>query len=511
MADASAKTRWERHDGNRLGSLNRARVCSKLTIPSLLLPLGYTEQSPLPTPYQALGARGVNNLASKLLLALFPPGQSCFRMQLDEKVAAQMRVTQTEDGSNVLEAAQNQLAQYEQAVSRNIEASNFRPILFEALKHLIVAGNVLLYMPPDGMRMYRYDQYVVCRHPNGKPLEVVIKECVYPDTLPQNVRAACGITPDHKEKVDVYTVIEWSGNVVKEWQEINEKIVPDSHAYTPTKKARWLPLRWQAVPGIDSGRGLCEEYLGDLMSLEGLSESIVVFAASAAKVIHLVKPLSTTSVKDLNSAKSGDFVTGARADIETMQLEKSADFQAAKAVVDELTLRLSHAFMLQSGTVRNAERVTAEEIRQMAQELEDALGGVYTVLSQELQLPFIRRVIAEMTRAGELPPLPEGEVEPVIVTGFEALGRNHGVNKLRAWISDITSVDPSKGAVLKWDVISKRLAVGYGIEEPDALIKTPQEIAQEQQNAMLSEATTKAVPGVATEVTKGAVAGAMGK
>ena len=54
---------------------------------------------------------------------------------------------------------------------------------------------------------------------------------------------------------------------------------------------------------------------------------------------------------------------------------------------------------------RDAERVTAEEIRLMAEQLESGLAGVYSMLSQELQLPLIKRVLFLMEQAGEIPPI----------------------------------------------------------------------------------------------------------
>src|SRR6056300_1125749 len=69
--------------------LRRARDVSKLTLPSLVPPEGHTNQT-LPTPYQGLGARGVNSLASKLLLALFPPNQSFIRLRLSPDALAQL-------------------------------------------------------------------------------------------------------------------------------------------------------------------------------------------------------------------------------------------------------------------------------------------------------------------------------------------------------------------------------------------------------------------------------------
>ena len=40
--------------------------------------------SPLHTPWQSVGAKGVNVLASKLMLALFPINTSFFKLQVND-------------------------------------------------------------------------------------------------------------------------------------------------------------------------------------------------------------------------------------------------------------------------------------------------------------------------------------------------------------------------------------------------------------------------------------------
>jgi hypothetical protein len=64
--------------------LDRARDCSELTIPTLVPPSGHGSATEYSTPFQGIGARGVNNLASKLLLALLPPNQPFFKFSIDE-------------------------------------------------------------------------------------------------------------------------------------------------------------------------------------------------------------------------------------------------------------------------------------------------------------------------------------------------------------------------------------------------------------------------------------------
>lgn len=494
----NAMERWQRLQAKRHAVLERARDCAAVTVPALVPPEGHNDSNTLPTPYQSLGARGVNNLASKILLALLPPGTSFFRLAVPPKIRRELEAAGRDPT-----AIEQQLAIIEQAVSTKLEVESVRPILFEAIKHLVVSGNALLHLPDEGMRLYRLDQFVVDRDPDGNPLEAIVKQQVSPRALPAEVCAQCALDPEKMDEPhDLYTHIQWINGRVLEYQEINGRVVPGSEGTRPLAKTEWIVLRWQAVPGQNYGRGLAEEYLGDLRSLEGLTESVVAFSAVASKVVFFTKPGAITKWKDITKAKSGEAVKGNRDDVTVLQLDKYADFQVAKAVIDDLTLRLSHAFLLRSGTVRNAERVTAEEIRGMAQELEDVLGGVYTVLAQELQLPLVARLMARMQAKGEIPVLPKDTVQPMIITGFEALGRNHSVNRLRFWLADLAQTAPAALQELDQAAVARRLGVGHGVEDLSSLFKTPEQKQAEQQQQAAAMVADKAAGPIAQAVGK---------
>ena len=84
----TAESRWTNLWNYRSIALRRAIDCSKLTIPNLIPesdqtdPLVNTYNS-IPSLYQGVGARGVNGLAAKLLLSLYPPQVPFFRLSLD--------------------------------------------------------------------------------------------------------------------------------------------------------------------------------------------------------------------------------------------------------------------------------------------------------------------------------------------------------------------------------------------------------------------------------------------
>lgn len=236
------------------------------------------------------------------------------------------------------------------------------------------------------------------------------------------------------------------------------------------------------MDGESYGRAFVDDYLGDLVSLEKLSKSIVEMSAVASKVLFLVSPGCQTNLKALNSAANGAFVQGRQEDIFPMQLNKYNDLQVAQGTCDKIESRLSYAFLLNSAVQRGGERVTAEEIRYVAGELEDTLGGVYSLLTQELQLPLIRRLFNQLQSQGILPEMKEGMVEPTITTGLEALGRGHDLNRLSTFLEMIVPFGEIAFQRINFQTLITRVASSVGIDT-SGLVKTDEELANEQQAA----------------------------
>ena len=138
----------------------------------------------------------------------------------------------------------------------------------------------------------------------------------------------------------------------------------------------------------------------------------------------------------------------------------------------------------------------------MAQQLETAMGGIYSLLSQEFQLPLVTILMKRMSQAKEIPSLPKGSVEPTIITGVEALGRGNDLQKLREFVAEIgnlAQINPQIAQALNTDDLVKRIATGLGIDT-DGLVKTQEEMQQEQaaqeeqmQNQQMMQMAEKAV------------------
>ena len=63
----------------------------------------------------------------------------------------------------------------ERMVMDYINASSDRVVVHQALKHLIVSGNALIFMGKDGLKNYPLNRYVVNRDGNGNICEIVTR------------------------------------------------------------------------------------------------------------------------------------------------------------------------------------------------------------------------------------------------------------------------------------------------------------------------------------------------
>ena len=499
--DVNAKSRYAQLETNREPFLRRARECSELTIPTLIPPEGHSSSTTYPTPFQSIGARAVNNLAAKMLMALLPPNSPFFRLVVDD---FDLSMLQGEGQRGQVEEA---LSRIERTILSEIEIQNLRVPCYEALKLLLVSGNVLVHLPPfGGMRVFPLDRYVVQRDAMGNVLEIITKETVAPVMLDPETRALIGDVEDGpgspEEEVDLYTYIYLDND--QQWlvrQEVAGVIIPTSMGMYPVGKLPFLALRFDRIESESFGRGLVEQYLGDLKSLEGLTRAIVEGAAAASKVLFMVRPNSTTKPRLIAKTSNGGIIQGDINDVGVLQLNKFNDFRVPLEMSRTITERLSYAFLLNSAVQRDAERVTAYEINLLASELEQSLGGVYSLLSQEFQLPLVRLLLQRTEEQGKMPPLPEGIVRPQIVTGVEALARSQDLNKLGQMLQMLQPLGPE--AVLRElniDDYIDRLAASLGIDT-QGLIKTPeqkqaemQQRMQQQQQQQMSEFMSKAGP-----------------
>ena len=482
-----ARDRYIQLTSNRQEFLDTAVECSRLTLPHLIIEDERVSQPKrrLVTPWQSVGAKATVNLAAKLMLALLPPQTTFFKLQIrDDKLGEEL-------DPSVRSELDLSFSKMERMVLDYINASNDRVVVHQALKHLIVGGNTLIFMGKDGLKNFPLNRFVVNRDGDGNVLEIVTKELIsrkvlgmeLPEPVKPNPPGDDGYkTGSDDEDVQVYTYVrldDSSGRWV--WhQECFDKILPGSRSTAPKNASPWLVLRFNTVDSEDYGRGRVEEFLGDLRSLEGLSQALVEGAAAASKVIFLVSPSSTTKPKTIADAGNGAIVQGKAEDVQVVQVGKTADFRTASEMTQNLERRINDAFLVLQ--IRQSERTTAEEVRLTQLELEQQLGGLFSLLTVEFLIPYLNRTLLVLQRTKQLPTLPKDLVRPTIVAGVNALGRGQDRESLTQFVGLIaqTMGPEAMAQFLDPSEFIKRLAAAQGIDILN-LVKTQEQMQQEAQ------------------------------
>lgn len=489
--------RYKALESDKRFFIDTAKDCCRYTIPALL---SYFEDNSrvydIEYPYQCLGANGISNLASKLLTALTPSSLPFFKFMISDYGLIQERSQEISDFRIIVD---KMLSDYALQVTDLIKTSNDTSFLYEMWQLLLVSGNVLIKDPDDNsnIRIYSLRDYCVRRDRAGTPVEIVLKENISPVVLPkeilEQIKAKLDmpsevqeLPSDERNEQKGYDIYTYCKREQESWyihQEVKGIIISGTEQKVPLDACPFIALRIFNGAGEDYSRSYVSNYLGDLKSLDGLSQASIEAAAMISKHILLVDPTGLTDKDDVAEALNGETIDGRPSDVSFLQAQKGYDLRTVSEEASKIEERLNRAFLVTNGMIRDAERVTREEIRAVAKEIEEALGGLYSTCSHSFQVPYLKRKLYKLRKMKLLPPL-DKNIKPVIVAGFEALGTNSEKDNLIEFMNyarDLTG--GNFGAVFKTNNLIKKVASIMSINL-DGLIYTDEELEQQKAQAM---------------------------
>lgn len=473
---------------------DRAREYAKVTITSLLPEVEETDSVEFQHDYNTEGAKLVNSLANTYVQTLFPAGRSFIRMQMEE---------QEFDALEKKGTPKTQVETIFSTVERNFrhrfETIGSRPVLLEALKQLIVTGNICIVKEPEKRPMsYALDEFMVVRGLDGTLEEVITVDKKFIATLPPELRQAVvaelKLEEDDVETiVNLYTWVRRDADNQDNWyvdQSVESIPVGEQATYT-TDNLPWIPVMWNRTRREMYGRGLVEEHFGSFWTLSILTEAMAVGCVSLADIKYLVRPGSLVNVEELNKSASGSYHYGEEDDINAISTDRQRDIVMIKDVIDTYKRHLAEVFMYLPGTMRDAERVTAEENRLRARSLEKAHGGVYSTLADSLQRPYAMVLLDEMGISG----LEQDGVKLAITTGHEALSRGNENDNINHWFADLQGLQAVPEPILRTfrlTDLARKTAAGRDVDY-NAFVMD--EAEQNQANAQAQEQQERAIAG----------------
>lgn len=493
---------YTRLAADRDAVVRRCETYASLTLPRICPKEGIDFNSEdQPHDFQSIGAIAVNHVVNKLALAMFSPARPFFKVAASPEVKAQFAAAGLAET-----AISNAFSTMEREACEALDRLGQRPALYRALRHLVITGNALQHFEPEKISIYGIKQYVVKRVKSGGLHTMILEQRMRFDELDEETQAKLPGRYTEDTEVKHYTLIERVkiGNTVH----LQQRIAVDEHELTdPEYKGRWLEkdcpwkvLTWELADGADYGTGLVEEYSGDLLSCSVLSEAVVTGGVLAAEFRHLVNPSMQTSVEDFNQSRNGDALAGVEGDIATVSAGNADGVQVAIAISEQFERRISRAFLLNSAMTRDAERVTAEEIRMTAMELETSFGGTYTALASNFQTPLANWLLEKVDTK-----IDGKDFRVVVITGLDALSRNGELENLRLVFEDLAALQAAPEALLqriKFDALAEFIASRRGVDFRQFL-KTDEEMEQQAQAQMAQDAAAAGAEAGAVSLAEG--------
>ena len=498
VAGESLQQRWNTLDSQRGEFKTRCEEYASWTLPYIFSPEHF-ENTELQGPTDSIGARATNHLSNKIVQTLFLPQSPFFRITVTQATKDDLVERSGEEGATeALAKVEQALANAERAAISLMDKSGYRTAATLATKSLIITGNSLIFYPEKGkVQVYNLRDYCVVRDLDGVPIEIMTKDCKAFETFSEEVQDKLRERRGERkkgaqEKVHIYTQIKLNNDGKYHVKQAADDVMLDTKASYPKEVLPWTVLSWNLVRGENYGRGLVEDFSGAFHSIAVLTNALVTGAAIAADIKFLVDPASMLDVEELNKAKSGTYHIGKEGDITCPQLMKQLDFQLAQALMERFEREISQAFLMAQGTTRNAERVTALEIRRDALELEQSLGGIYSHLAEEWQEPAARILLdrIDFNLNGDV-------FSAQIVTGMDTLARTGDLDNIQMFFQDLAMInnipEEYRGVIDPFKMVQV-VGTARGVDYLK-FMKSQGQVQQEQQQMMQQQQQMVAAEG----------------
>ena len=461
----SPKELYESLSTTRKAYEDRAKEISKLTIPYLFVDDGASESTLIEDTYASrYSAIAINALASNMSLTLLPPSGSSFRFDPDNKAMEDFTRGDANMRAGIMALLGTQMAR----VNKEIENQEIRPQFFELLQCMIAVSPVVVEkVKGNGIKWHNIKTFAVKLDTRGEPLVLIVKETLHKEDVPKGIEI-----DEDADTADLYTMCELKDNKWTVTQSIDNEIVGSESTYAKDMLP-YVYLGWTRQKGDTYHRPYAEQYLGILKDYSNINKILIEGGLIASKSLIMVNPLGTTRKKDVSDSKNGDVIDGRADEVTAFQLGKNYDFQVPMQLRQELTMQIDKAFLSRQGTQRDAERVTAEEIRANAQELEKNLSGIYSTMSKKFNKWLVKHIMKELS-------IKFDTIDVNVITGLDALGRNIESTKMDNFMMRMANMQLTRW--LKEEEIITRYASYEGIDIVN-LVKTPDEIKQESAQA----------------------------
>lgn len=435
---------WEKLDSEKDAIVTRCEQYAKWTLPAVC-PEETEETSEVARSNVAIGAKLVNHLSNRIVDTMFPSDRPFFTLPITPKAERQLREELGQEFDKAIKQVKQATTAIESDAMRQFNITEYRPVAVMAVKHMIVTGNAIIHRTDSNKRVvYGIKDSCVVRKLDGDLSKVILRDKKYVKNLPKPIRdiledADVAYKEDDTE-CTIFTRYEYKDNRWHRKQAVDKIDITSSAKSYKEVDFPCLSLVWDLHRGENYGRGLVEDHSVLFHNIDMHSESLIDLGAVVGDIKFLVNPAAVTDAEEYNNAPRGAYLPGKEGDIFMPNLIDINKLQILSETIKGWERELSTAFLLSSSGVRDAERVTAEEIRFYARELESAFGGLYGKLAigwQKKEADYLvsKLDFSRMSGTGV------ETFDLVVTTGLESLSREGQLDSLRLAVADLQMLE----------------------------------------------------------------------
>ena len=392
--EETIEERYGKLEAKKKDYMDRAERNAKLTLPYLFPIVGFKSGDEQDYFYsQGYNGSLVSHLAGKLRSAILPDNKPFFRIEASREALNEL----SQNDPSAKYEIKKTTSLVEDKVLKSINAKNPIPHIRQALELGIITGNAIIeFLDTNNMNGHHYKvfnlrSYVVRRDYSGVIEELIIKEAMDYETLPEDIRNQVS-EEDIKEDEDMYL---YTSNKLVDGkyvltQEIVGKPVGKEITYDNITD-RYIDFTWDLLDGEDYARSYVDKFYTTMALLEKSKKIFTEGIAENVKVIKFLNRNGSTNEEDYVNAKHGETIMGTAADVTVEEGRKTVSLDVMNNMVQSLKQDLAKIFLVAGQGVRDSERTTAYEVGLLAKEAEQALDSFYSSVSQKVQKPLVMR------------------------------------------------------------------------------------------------------------------------
>lgn len=458
----------------------------------------------------------IENFNAKLQKTLFPDNRAFFAFNAPEEAKIQSGADKTEINRN-LETAIS-------AIMTLLRDKGIYSILPKIFENGTVIGNGLVflgYKKEDMAQFISPADFVWRRTASGIVKEIIVREVIALEDITdkklrevleneigydlERYKTETNNLSTLPRSIQKYTYIYLEENGTQVISQYVGKFKVGKEIRRSNKEPIFLPLCPELPLKAQYGIGKVKGAVSSILQIRSasktwarhnslISDLKIGVAPSAANAIKAMAKQRTSNHVVLNDAKDMQLMPWGNVNMSSVEMS----YENAKQ-------DLSRIFLMQQGVTRQAERVTAEEIRRNAEELNAAHSNLISAYEIQLQEPLVRYALYHLdieNDAGDKIKDALEDLDVKLLTGTEAIGRVSQSDNVTTMLQEASLLGGVPEPILrhlKVNNILNILSQGRGLPTDEVVkskkeLQAEQEAAQEAQaQAMAQEQTTNAL------------------